>query len=256
MRRWRQVPDLGAAGTCGRCRGPLRSYVYRYHPRGSGSYERCVSYVWCSPCRRYAGQMVHVPKDEVLPDPLGDLPADERDAIRGSSRLVPYVDRVLTRTGAAPEPHWVITREPVETTSLLRDYFTDVASRYYGRPATEAEVDAALAEDPSDDLVCFLVGRRGGAPSGCVGLRLLGPGVTELTRLFVHPRARRTGGGHALLAAAEDAAVDDLRAHTMRLDTRHDLVEARALYAAHGYAEIPAYSHGPYAEHWFEKYLG
>ena len=42
----------------------------------------------------------------------------------------------------------------------------------------------------------------------------------------------------------------------IRLDTRADLVEARALYARHGYVEIPAYSHGPYAEHWFEKRPG
>ena len=91
-------------------------------------------------------------------------------------------------------------------------------------------------------------------PSGCAGLRLIGPGIAELTRMFVHPRARRTGGGHALLAAAEDAA-RDLGSHTMRLDTRADLIEARALYTAHGYAEIPAYSHGPYADHWYEKHL-
>jgi GNAT superfamily N-acetyltransferase len=161
---------------------------------------------------------------------------------------------VLTRTGQGPSPRWVISPEPVEATDLLRDYFTDVASRYYGRPATDAEVEAALAEDPSDDLACFLVGRYEETPSGCVGLRMIGPGIAELTRMFVHPRARRTGGGHALLAAAEDAALD-LGAHTMRLDTRHDLTEARALYAAHGYAEIPAYSHGPYAEHWYEKRL-
>jgi hypothetical protein len=32
-------------------------------------------------------------------------------------------------------------------------------------------------------------------------------------------------------------------------------VETRALYAAHGYAEIPAYSHGPYTDHWYEKRL-
>jgi GNAT superfamily N-acetyltransferase len=197
---------------------------------------------------------VYVPEDRVLPDPLSDLPAGERDALRRGTDLLAYVDRVLTRTGQGPRPRWVISPEPVEATDLLRDYFTDVASRYYGRPATGAEVDAALAEDPSDDLACFLVGRYEGTPSGCAGLRLIGPGIAELTRMFVHPKARRTGGGHALLAAAEDAALD-LGMHTMRLDTRHDLTEARALYAAHGYAEIPAYSHGPYAEHWYEKRL-
>lgn len=158
------------------------------------------------------------------------------------------------RAGWKPDARWVITPEPLDSTTLLRDYFTDVVSRHYGRPATEAEVDAALAEDPSDDLALFLVGRYAWVPSGCVGLRRLGPDVTELTRLFVHPRARRTGGGHALLETAEDAA-RALGARVMRLDTRHDLVEARALYAAHGYAEIPAYSHGPYADHWYEKPL-
>ncbi|MCO5996608.1 GNAT family N-acetyltransferase [Actinoallomurus rhizosphaericola] len=150
---------------------------------------------------------------------------------------------------------WVIGPEPVGTAGLLRTYFTDVASRYYGRPATEAEVDAAMAEDPSDDLACFLVGRYEGVPSGCVGLRLIAPDVAELTRLYVLPAARRTGGGRALLEAAEDAAVR-LGARTMRLDTRRDLVEARALYAAAGYREIEPYNHGPYADHWFEKHLG
>jgi GNAT superfamily N-acetyltransferase len=156
--------------------------------------------------------------------------------------------------GHEPGARWVVAPEPLDSTPLLRDYFTDVASRYYGRPATEAEVDAALAEDPSDDLACFLVGRYAGIASGCVGLRWLAADRTELTRMFVHPRARRTGGGHALLDAAEDAA-RALGARAMRLDTRGDLVEARALYAAHGYTEIPAYSHGPYAEHWYEKSL-
>jgi GNAT superfamily N-acetyltransferase len=149
---------------------------------------------------------------------------------------------------------WVIAPDPAEMPHLLREYFHDVASSYYGRPVTEDEVDIALADDPSDDLVCFLVGRYDGVPSGCVGFRLIGPGVAELSRMFVHRRARRTKGGHALLAAAEEAAMD-LGAHTMRLDTRHDLIEARGLYVAHGYAEIEAYSHGPFAEHWYEKRL-
>jgi hypothetical protein len=39
------------------------------------------------------------------------------------------------------------------------------------------------------------------------------------------------------------------------LDTRLDLVEARSLYVRHGYAEIPAYNQGPYAEIWYGKDL-
>jgi GNAT superfamily N-acetyltransferase len=239
---------------CGRCRGPLRSATYRLHPAASELRERCASYVWCAPCRRFAGQTVYVPATRMLEDPLGDLPPRDREVLVRGTDLITYLDRALTRTGRVPAPRWVITPEPIGTTDLLREYITDVASRYYGRPATEAEVDAALAESPSDDLARFLVGRYDGVPSGCAGLRLIGHGTAELTRVFVHPRARRTGGGHALLAAAEDAALD-LGARVMRLDTRRDLVEARALYAAHGYAEIPAYSSGPYADHWYEKRL-
>lgn len=41
----------------------------------------------------------------------------------------------------------------------------------------------------------------------------------------------------------------------MVLDTRLDLIEARKLYIRHGYAEIPAYSAGPYAQIWYGKDL-
>jgi hypothetical protein len=47
-----------------------------------------------------------------------------------------------------------------------------------------------------------------------------------------------------------------LGASRVRLDTRHDLVEARRLYAKHGYLEIQPYSDNPYADHWFERQLG
>ncbi len=35
----------------------------------------------------------------------------------------------------------------------MRAYICDVASSYYRRPATTAEVQAALVQHPSDDLV-------------------------------------------------------------------------------------------------------
>jgi GNAT superfamily N-acetyltransferase len=46
-----------------------------------------------------------------------------------------------------------------------------------------------------------------------------------------------------------------LGARRMVLNTRLDLVEARALYTRHGYAEIPAYCGGPYMEIWYGKDL-
>ena len=41
----------------------------------------------------------------------------------------------------------------------------------------------------------------------------------------------------------------------MRLDTRLDLVEARALYLRQGWVEVPAFSEDDYAEVWYAKPL-
>ncbi|MGC5412529.1 GNAT family N-acetyltransferase, partial [Streptomyces sp. DT225] len=71
-------------------------------------------------------------------------------------------------------------------------------------------------------------------------------------RVYVRPEFRGTGGGGLVLAALEERA-RALGAALLRLDTRHDLVEARGLYAKHGFREVPAFNRGPYAEHWFAK---
>lgn len=143
--------------------------------------------------------------------------------------------------------------------SALWAYIDDLASRWYDRPATDEEIAAALLDDPSEDLAAprgaFLVARRGEAVVGCAGLRLLDHGVGEVKRVFVAPHSRGRGLGRRLMLELENLA----RAHglhTLRLDTRSDLVEARALYAALGYVEVPAFNNGQYAEHWFAKDLG
>ncbi|MGP4000151.1 GNAT family N-acetyltransferase [Streptomyces sp. 8N706] len=125
---------------------------------------------------------------------------------------------------------WAIAPVPVchpDAVAMLRRYFAEMAGRYYGWTATDEEIDAALAEDPSDDLApptgLLLLARRGDTPVGSVGLRLLTPRTAELTRVFVLPEARRAGGGSQLLAAAEQSA-RGLGATTMRLDTRRDLI--------------------------------
>ncbi|MFD3546854.1 GNAT family N-acetyltransferase [Streptomyces sp. NPDC058655] len=166
----------------------------------------------------------------------------------------------MGRAGAwAVAPERVDSRDAV---ALRRAYYAEVAGRYWNRPVTETEIDAGLLDFPDDGLVPptgrFVVGRRDGAPLACGGIRLLdprtGPVTAELTKVYVDPRARGTGGGAALLEVLE-AQGRAMGAERVRLDTRSDLVEARALYARRGYAEIPAYNSGPYAEHWFEKNL-
>jgi ribosomal protein S18 acetylase RimI-like enzyme len=154
----------------------------------------------------------------------------------------------------------IAVRSPAaeETRQILRAYFSDVASRYFGRPATEDEVAAAMCEDPSDDLTppsgLLLVAQEKGSVLGCAGLRLRPGHVAEVTRVFVVPAARRRGLGSRLLACLEDHARQH-RVSRLRLDTRHDLIEARRLYARHGYREVAPFNSGPYADHWFEKTL-
>ncbi|OKK19394.1 GCN5 family acetyltransferase [Streptomyces sp. CB00455] len=164
-------------------------------------------------------------------------------------------------TKPARPGEWHVTTEPFTTpdaTALLRAYYAEVAGRYWKRPVTEAEIDEGLLDFPADGLAPptgqFVVGRWDGEPLACGGIRLLDPVTAELTRVYVDRRARGTGGGAALLGVLE-AQARAMGAERLRLDTRSDLVEARALYARHGYAEIPAYKTDPYAEHFFEKRL-
>ena len=75
-----------------------------------------------------------------------------------------------------------------------------------------------------------------------------------MKRLFVAPAARGRGLGTRLMGELERIA----REHgvsVLRLDTRHDLVESRRLYAALGYTKVPAFNDGQYAEHWLAKPL-
>ncbi|MBI0300302.1 GNAT family N-acetyltransferase [Streptomyces sp. PRKS01-29] len=161
---------------------------------------------------------------------------------------------------------WTVAARPVDdpvSAVLLREYLVDVADRYYrlheGRDSTPEEIERALAEIPSDDLApphgVFLMARHEGELAGCAGLRLMDPRTAELKRVYVRPAKRGLGGGAALLAAVEAAAAG-LGAGRIALDTRLDLVEARALYARHGYREVPPFTEGPYAEVWMAKELG
>ncbi|WP_393057592.1 GNAT family N-acetyltransferase [Streptomyces sp. LN549] len=141
---------------------------------------------------------------------------------------------------------------------LRRDYYDEVASRYWGRPATVEEIDEGLTDDGAELLVPptgeFVVGRFGGGAAACAGLVVMDADIAELTRVYVRPEARGTGGGGLLLAAVEELA-RAFGVRQVRLDTRNDLVEARGLYAKHGYREVPAFHRRQYAERWFAKEL-
>ena len=141
---------------------------------------------------------------------------------------------------------------------MLRAYYDDIVGRYWGRAALPAETDAAMADEPSDDLQgdtgLFVIGILNGAPLACGGVRFVGGGIGELTRVYVAAEARGTGAGTGLLAHLDGLAVGAGIA-TLRLTVRSDLVEARRLYARSGYAEVAPFNTEPYAEHWLAKEL-
>ncbi len=148
---------------------------------------------------------------------------------------------------------WTVCPESIDSpdaVALLRAYFAELTVRYFHRETTEKEIDETLDRFPSTGLALFLVLRAGGVAAGCLGLHSTG----ELSRVYVVPQFRRAGGGRALLGAAETWARSEGVARLF-LDTRTDLVEARALYASCGFVEIapPTATPGPFQDHWFEK---
>jgi GNAT superfamily N-acetyltransferase len=150
---------------------------------------------------------------------------------------------------------WTVSAEPVDSpnaVALLREYFAELTVRYFHRETTEQEIDQTLDEFPSTGLAVFLVLRADGTPAGHLGVHPTG----ELTRNYVAPGFRRGGGARALLAAAESWARGQGLTRLF-LDTRTDLVEARAFYAACGFVEIPPPTTTPaqFQDHWFEKLL-
>ena len=142
--------------------------------------------------------------------------------------------------------------ERPDVTALIREYFAELTVRYFHRPTDEAEIDLTLEEYPTTGLGVFLVLRSDGVAAGHLGVYPTG----ELTRFYVRPEYRRGGGGRVLLEAAETWA-RSRPLPRLFLDTRTDLVEARAFYASCGFSEIPppTPTPGKFQDHWFEKQL-
>ncbi|PYY60614.1 GNAT family N-acetyltransferase [Curtobacterium sp. MCSS17_011] len=139
--------------------------------------------------------------------------------------------------------------------AIVQAYLAEVASRWYGRAATSAEVDRAMVDEPFDDLQgdsgVFVIAADGGAAVACAGVRFVGT-VGELTKVFTVPEHRGRGVGSALLRQVEDVC----RARGMtslRLDTRAELAEARALYERLGFVRVDPFNDDPYSDRWYAK---
>ncbi len=109
--------------------------------------------------------------------------------------------------------------------------FQDFKGELAALPGRYAPPDGAL----------FLA-HHDGHPVGCVALRRIGEGISEMKRLFVRPAARGHGIGRALAEAIIEEA-QRIGYKRMRLDTV--LEPAKSLYQSLGFREIPPYQDVP-----------
>ena len=135
---------------------------------------------------------------------------------------------------------------------LMSDYLDELAVRQASFDRARY-VDAAPAEfEPPAGVL--LVAYDGERPVACGGVRVIGPRVAEIKRMYVAPSARGRGLGRTLLGALENAAVD-LGCDRARLDTAASFTEAVALYRSAGYTDIADYNGNPHASVWMERRL-
>lgn len=96
------------------------------------------------------------------------------------------------------------------------------------------------APSPQPQLLVAVVAYDGGVPVGCGALRELEPGVGEVKRMYVAPRARRLGVARRMLEALE-ARGRALGLSAARLGSGVRQPEALALYESAGYRRIPLF---------------
>jgi GNAT superfamily N-acetyltransferase len=135
---------------------------------------------------------------------------------------------------------------------LLDDYLDDLERRLDGW--TKAGYVDAPPEELMPPAGALLLAYEDGEAVACGAVHVISPGVAEVKRMFVAPRARGRGMGRALLDALERAAVE-LGCDVARLDSTEPLAEAMALYRSAGYVEIGDYNGNPNATTWLERRL-
>ena len=100
----------------------------------------------------------------------------------------------------------------------------------------------------------LLLARLNGKPVACAALNIKAQAFGEIKRMWVAPQCRGMGLAIRLLHALEQQA-RQAGVRVLQLDTHRSLTQARAMYQAQGYEQIPAYNDNPYAHYWFEKRL-
>jgi GNAT superfamily N-acetyltransferase len=134
-----------------------------------------------------------------------------------------------------------------ESAELIEEVQGEYVVRYGGRD--ETAVDPAEFVPPQG---VFIVGWDGDLPVACGGVRITGPGLAELKRVFVRAAARRRGIARQLLDRLENEA-RSLGAARLRLETGIRQPEAIAMYESAGYTDTDPFGH--YADEPLSRHL-
>ena len=137
--------------------------------------------------------------------------------------------------------------------ALWAEYQALLAERLDAPPADPEHIFAS-PESFSGPGSAWLVVYDGGNPVACGGLRRLDERTGEIKRMFVTARARGQGHARALLSELERRAAEAGQ-RRLRLITTEVLAEARALYAACGYAVVATPREGERQDYLMEKEL-
>ena len=161
------------------------------------------------------------------------------------------VDGLLAAASIRFEPE---APDSADAMACQQAYFGELHARFENGfdPGRGTATAAAELQPPQGVL---LLARLDGRAVACGAVRVIGPHLAEIKRMWVAPAQRGFGIAPRLLAALETQALA-LGCPTVRLDTNGALTEAIALYRRSGYRAIPRYNDNPYAQHWFEKALG
>lgn len=135
----------------------------------------------------------------------------------------------------------------------VQQYYSELASRFEEGfdPAQSIPADDVELRPP---LGAMLVASADAEPVACGAVKLIGPRVGSLKRMWVASSARGVGLGKRMLEALESEA-RELGVTTLRLETNRALAEAIGLYRRSGYVEVAPFNADPYANFWFEKQL-
>ena len=159
------------------------------------------------------------------------------------------VERLLNASATVVER---VDPASAEVRRCLERYVAELVERFdEGFDPGSMSTDAADLTPPQG---AFLVARLDGEPVACGAVRAWSPGVAELKRMWVAPEVRGGGLGARMLGALEREAAA-LGLGTVRLETNLALIEAQAMYRAHGYEAIEPFSGDPYADLGFEREL-